>query len=315
MRPIRGIPSSSRKEKLNKLVLPGFGGVRLDQVLKFVLNGFTKGVLVTRASSIAFNLLMALLPATIFLFTLIPFIPIKNFQEELIKLFESILPVNAFSFLETTIIEIVTKKSGGLLLVMFIATAIFSTNGIHAIINAFVVSAHSFKSRSWINQRKISIVLLLIVLMMIALAGILVIFGKAAAGYLEEMRIIERNLVIFILVVLKWIVVILLLFLAISFLYYLAPAKRTDFRFVSPGSALATILFILTSLGFSAYVNHFGQYNKLYGWIGTLMIILIWLYLNSIALLIGFELNVSIKAARDEDEERIRTISCNEESG
>lgn len=315
MRPIRGIPSSSRKEKLNKLVLPGFGGVRLDQVLKFVLNGFTKGVLVTRASSIAFNLLMALLPATIFLFTLIPFIPIKNFQEELIKLFESILPVNAFSFLETTIIEIVTKKSGGLLLVMFIATAIFSTNGIHAIINAFVVSAHSFKSRSWINQRKISIVLLLIVLMMIALAGILVIFGKAAAGYLEEMRIIERNLVIFILVVLKWIVVVLLLFLAISFLYYLAPAKRTDFRFVSPGSALATILFILTSLGFSAYVNHFGQYNKLYGWIGTLMIILIWLYLNSIALLIGFELNVSIKAARDEDEERIRTISCNEESG
>jgi len=315
MRPIRGIPSSSRKEKLNKLVLPGFGGVRLDQVLKFVLNGFTKGVLVTRASSIAFNLLMALLPATIFLFTLIPFIPIKNFQEELIKLFESILPVNAFSFLETTIIEIVTKKSGGLLLVMFIATAIFSTNGIHAIINAFVVSAHSFKSRSWINQRKISIVLLLIVLMMIALAGILVIFGKAAAGYLEEMRIIERNLVIFILVVLKWIVVVLLLFLAISFLYYLAPAKRTDFSFVSPGSALATILFILTSLGFSAYVNHFGQYNKLYGWIGTLMIILIWLYLNSIALLIGFELNVSIKAARDEDEERIRTISCNEESG
>lgn len=302
------------KENFNKLVLPGFDGIPISHVIKFVIKGFTKGALVTRASSIAFNLLMALLPATIFLFTLIPFIPINNFQEELIRLFESILPVNAFNFLETTIIDIVTNKSGGLLMVMFIATIIFSTNGIHAVINAFVVSTHSFKSRSWINQRKISVILLFIVLMMIAFAGSLVIFGKIAVNYLEEINILERDLVIFILIFIKWIVVVLLLFLAISFLYYLAPAKRRDFRFISPGSTLATILFILTSLGFSAYVNHFGQYNKLYGWIGTLMVILIWLYLNSIALLIGFELNVSIKAAREEVEERITTISNNEET-
>ena len=88
--------------------------------------------------------------------------------------------------------------------------------------------------------------------------------------------------------------------MAISFLYYFAPAKKTGFKFFSPGSTLATLLFILTSLGFSAYVNNFGQYNKLYGSVGTLMVILIWLYLNSIAILIGFELNVSIMAARAE---------------
>ncbi|MCJ7446911.1 MAG: YihY/virulence factor BrkB family protein [Bacteroidales bacterium] len=299
---------------MNKLVLPGFDGVPISHVIRFVVKGFQKGVLVTRASSIAFNLLMALLPASIFLFTLIPFIPIPNFQEELIKLFESIIPANAFSFLETTIIDIVTNKSGGLLLVMFLATIFFSTNGIHAIIHAFVVSAHSFKSRSWVNQRKISVILLLIVVFMISIAGFMVIFGKMAVNSLIELNILERNLVIFNFIFLKWIVVILLLFNAISFLYYLAPAKRTDFRFVSPGSTLATLLFILTSLGFSAYVNNFGQYNQLYGWIGTLMVILIWLYLNSIALLIGFELNVSIKAARDEDEERNRTVSRNEET-
>jgi len=77
---------------------------------------------------------------------------------------------------------------------------------------------------------------------------------------------------------------------------------------------VATILFIITSLGFSAYVNHFGQYNKLYGWIGTFIVILVWLYLNSIALLIGFELNLSIKEAKDEDDEKTRNISCNEET-
>jgi membrane protein len=308
------IKDKNGKEKLRELVLPGFDGVPIGHVFRFVINGFQKGVLVTRASSIAFNLLMAMLPATIFLFTLIPFIPIPNFQSELIELFENILPVNAFNFLEITIIDTVTNKSGAWLLIMFFATIIFSTNGIHAIIHAFVVSSHSFQSRSWIHQRKISVLLLFIVVLMIALAGFMVIFGKSFVNYLVELDVLERNLVISIVILIKWILVVLLFFLAISFLYYLAPAKKSDFKFISPGSTLATILFIVTSLGFSAYVNHFGQYNKLYGWIGTLMVILIWLYLNSIALLIGFELNVSIKEAREAEEEKNHTISINEDT-
>ena len=301
------VPFFHGREKIKKLVLPGFDGVPISQVITFVIKGFRKGVLVTRASSIAFNLLMALLPASIFLFTLIPFIPIPNSQQELLRLFENILPSNAFNFLETTIIDIVTHKSRGLLLLMFIFTIIFSTNGIHAVIHAFGVSAHTFKTRSWLNQRKISVVLLLIVVFMISTAGFLVIFGKLVVNRLVALHIVERHFVIYSLIFMKWILIVLLLFLAISFLYYFAPAKRTGFRFFSPGSTLATFLFILTSIGFSAAVNNFGPYNKLYGSIGTLMVILIWLYLNSIAILIGFELNVSIMEARDkdaEDEER-----------
>lgn len=301
---IRGADSKLRvTDRIKNLVLPGFDGIPIREVFEFVIRGFRKGVLVTRASSIAFNLLMALLPATIFLFTLIPFIPIPNFQLELIKLFESIFPANAYHLMENTVIDIVTNKSGGLLLVMFFATIIFSTNGIHAVLHAFVVTSHSFKPRSWVNQRKVSVMLLLIGILMIAAAGMLIIFGKSSVNRLVELEILEKSLVISILVFLKWIVVILLLFVAISFLYYLAPAKRHDFRFITPGSTLATILFIITSLGFSAYVNSFGQYNKLYGWIGTLMVILVWLYLNSIALLIGFELNLSIKEARIKESE------------
>jgi membrane protein len=127
------------------------------------------------------------------------------------------------------------------------------------------------------------------------------------------MHVIKKHLVIYSIIFLKWIVIVLLLFVAISFLYYFAPAKRTGFKFFSPGSTLATLLFILTSLGFSAYVNNFGQYNKLYGSIGTLMVILLWLYLNSIAILIGFELNLSIIDARIEDEEKLNSFSCSEE--
>jgi membrane protein len=147
------------------------------------------------------------------------------------------------------------------------------------------------------------------VILMISTAGFLVLFGKILVNRLVVLHVIKRNLVIYILIFLKWLLIVLLLFLAISFLYYLAPAKRTYFRFFSPGSTLATLLFILTSLGFSAYVNNFGQYNKLYGSIGTLMVILLWLYLNSIAILIGFELNISIKAAREERTESTPVVS------
>jgi len=223
------------KGMLKNLNLPGFEGVSISHVVNFVIKGFRKGVLVTRASAIAFNLLLALVPATVFLFTLIPFIPIPNFHEELIKLFESILPVNAFSFLETTIVDLVTIKSGGFLLFMFVATIVFSTNGIHAIINAFVVSSHAFKPRSWVNQRKISIILLLIGILMIGLAGFMVIFGKMVITRLVELEIIERHLVIFMLILLKWIIVILLMLLAISNLYYFAPAIKSDFKSYIPG--------------------------------------------------------------------------------
>jgi len=284
-------------EKLKRLVLPGFDRVPIYDVVLFFIRGFRKGALVTRASSIAFNLLIALFPATFFLFTLIPYIPIPNFQSELIRLFENILPEEAYIFLESAIIAVITTKSGGFLIIMFFASAIMSTNGIHALIHAFVVSDHQFETRSWVAQRRVSFSLLMIIVFMIALSAVLLIFGRITVQKLVDKSILETNWVYYILVSLKWIVTISLLFMAISFLYYLAPSRKAKFRFMSAGSTLATILFILTSLGFSAYVNNFDNYNKLYGSMGTVLVILLWLYLNSITLLIGFELNASIKTA------------------
>lgn len=289
---------SIKAKKITKAVLPGFDGAPLDMVVKLAVKGlFGRGVLVTRASSIAFNMLMALLPAAIFLFTLIPFIPLPNFQTELVELFKNTLPENAYNYLEESIVDVITNRSGGLLILMFLATIIFSTNGIHALMHAFNVTAHGFQSRTWIQQRKIAVFLLLSILMMFTIAGTLIILNRSVIDNLVEAGVLRLNLVFYILMIFKWIVIIVILFLAISALYYLVPAKKKDFRFISPGSILATALFIITSLGFSAYANNFGQWNKLYGSIGTLIVLMIWLYLNSLALLVGFELNVSIKAA------------------
>jgi membrane protein len=288
----------SKTKKIRNAVLPGFDGAPLELVARLIAKGlFGRGVLVTRASSIAFNLLMAFLPATIFLFTLIPFIPIPNFQAELVDLFESMIPENAYKYLETTIVDVITNKSGTLLVIMFFATVTFSTNGIHALIHAFNVSLHDFESRSWLQQRKISVFLLVFVLIMFSSASALIILSRSVVNTLVDKGLLELNLVFYVIMVLKWILIITMLFFAISTLYYLVPARKKDFRYISPGSIVATLLFIITSLAFSAYVNNFGQYNKLYGSIGTLIVIMIWFYLNSVALLVGFELNVSIKAA------------------
>jgi len=284
-------------ERLKNLVLPGFDRVPMYDVIVFFVRGFRKGALVTRASAIAFNLLLSIVPASFLLFTLIPYIPVHGFQEQVISLFESITPERAYIFMEQSIREAVTTRSNVFLIIMIVASAIMSTNGIHALINAFVVSDHKFETRSWTAQRKISFFLFFIIGLLITLSAILLIFGRAAVERLVDGDIIESNIVFYMLQFIKWLVIISLLFTAISFIYYLAPSRKAKFRFISAGSSLATLLFIATSLGFSAYVNNFDQYNRLYGSMGTILVILLWLYLNSITLLIGFELNASIKTA------------------
>ncbi|MDX2443795.1 MAG: YihY/virulence factor BrkB family protein [Bacteroidales bacterium] len=295
----KGIEKLTRKVRtvLESFSLPGFQGISVFYVVMFFIRGFQTGTLVTRASSIAFNFLLASLPTFIFLFTLIPFIPIPNFQTELMTIFENVLPSNAFSLLESTLVEVITQRSGGLLFFMFLTTIIFSTNGIHAVINAFNVSIHDFKIRSWISQRITSFLLLFIIIIMITSAILIILIGKVALNKFVELNLLQMNFTFYLLSIAKWVVFISLVFFSISILYYQIPAEKKEWKFFSPGSIVATLLFVISSLGFSFYVNNFGQYNKLYGSIGTLIVILLWMYFNSISLLLGFELNASIITA------------------
>ncbi len=270
-----------------------------SDVMRLFFMGFTKGSLVTRASAAAYDLFLALIPSVIFLFTLIPFVPIENFQPELLAMIYDFIPESVYRVLESTIIDVVTQKSGVLLLIMFMATIIFSSNGIHALISAFNISQHSFETRTWLTQRMVSIILVALISVMLLLSVGLIIFSKIGINYLVKIQIIQVNITYYILLVGRWLIVTSLVFFAVSFLYYLAPAKKTGWRFLSWGSAMATLMVIISALVFSSYVNHFGQYNKLYGSIGTLMVVLLWLYLISISLIIGFEMNVATNISRN----------------
>lgn len=286
------------KDKAQRISLPGFYRIPLYDVVKFFSEGIRNGALTTRASSVAFNFVLALFPGIIFVFTLIPYIPIENFQTELLMLFENILPKNAFHFLESTLVDLVMRKNWGLLSFGALASLFFSMNGIHALIDGFNSSHHYVETRSWLMQRLISIALVFILATLVTSATLLIISSRSVLNMLVEQNILEFGITYYLIMIGKWVIIIGFHLVAISFIYYLAPARRPAWRFVSPGAIFATFLTIMASLIFSLFINNFGQLNKLYGSIGTLMVVLIWTYFNSLALIIGFELNASISSAQ-----------------
>jgi len=283
--------------KAKRITFPGFDGMPIYDVMVFFWRSIVDGALSTRASAIAYSFFIALFPAIIFLFTLIPYIPIKNFQPQLFLLIKDMVPEGAFTAIEGTVQDILTRQRGDLLSLGFLMAMIFSTNGFASMMTAFDASLHSFERRTWINQRVIALLLVGIVSGLITLAIAIITFGQHIIDYLVYNDYLKDHFTVNLLTVGKWLVIILIFFVANSFLYYLAPAKKTKWRFISAGGTLATVLSIITFVGFSYYINNFGQYNKLYGSIGTLLVIMLLMYILSMILLIGFELNASINEA------------------
>jgi len=278
--------------------LPFFDGMPLYDVAIFFWKGIVDGAISTRASAIAFNFILAIFPAIIFVFTLIPYIPIAHFQQQLLNLLQSILPHNAFLAIEGTIENIITQPRGGLLSFGFFAAFFFSTNGIVSVITAFNGTIHAIETRSWINQRLVALVLAIILTFLITLSVALITLSQTLTKFLVKSGFLQSNLTYYLLLGGKWFIICALFFFTSAFLFYLAPARRTKFRFISAGGTLATLLMIITTIGFSYYINNFGKYNTLYGSIGTLVVVMLSFYFNALILLIGFELNVSIWRAR-----------------
>jgi membrane protein len=283
--------------KAKRVTFPGLDGMALYDVMVFFWRSIVDGALTTRASAIAFSFFVAFFPAIIFLFTLIPYIPIDNFQNELFLLIEDMVPATTFMAIKETVLDILTRQRGDLLSLGFFMALIFSTNGFASMMTAFDASLHSFERRTWIGQRLIALLLLAIMSILLTVAIALITYGQSFINYLVINDILKDHFTIYMLSIGKWIVVLFLFFMANSFLFYLAPAKKTKWRFISAGGTLSTVLNVITFQGFSYYINRFGQYNKLYGSIGTLLVILLLMYLISMILLVGFELNASINEA------------------
>ncbi len=286
------------KNVSKKIVLPGFEGMPLYDVVIFFVKGIKKSSLISRANALSFSFLLAIFPAILFFFTLIPYIPISNLEDFIMEAIKNALPTHAYNTVEQTITEIVKHHHGGLLSLGFFVSVFFSSNGMMGLMKAFNRTSHTIETRSNLKLRLISILLIVIVTLMIVIGGGLLITSNLFLDYIEKNQIMTGSFTTWLVNTAKWIITLLITFLAISIIYYIAPASRKHFRFISAGSTLATILSFLFILGFNFYIDNFAQYNKLYGSIGTIVILMLWVNLNAIVLLIGFELNASIADAR-----------------
>ena len=278
--------------------LPGFEKLPIYYVADFFFTGIQRGRIVTRAQALAFSFILAIFPATIFIFSLIPYIPIKGFQSELLEMIQGVLPSNAYTSVRSTIEDIVKIPHGGLLSLGFITALYFTTNGFMTMMRGFNSSYHVAETRSPWKQRLVAINLTLLMSILVLIATVLLIFGEQVTHYLARNSILKNRTQVALLLIGKWGVLLALFFIGISFLYYYAPSSNKRWRFITAGSTLATTFTILVSTGFAYFVNNFGSYNKIYGSIGTLIVIMLWVYFNSLILILGFELNASIDNAK-----------------
>ncbi len=285
-------------KKSKHLHLPGFQGVPLYDVMKFFYKQVQTVGLTERASAIAYNFIMAVPPSFLFLFTLIPNLPLIKkaaLKRELHALITDIIPAkvhnaNIIQFVDSFIDESrIGLLSFGLLLALF-----FASNAMMGLMRSFNKNYIGFARRNDFHTRWMAIKLT--TLLFSLLLGFLIILITQTA-FLKWAGIKSGFVRTFIFYV-RWVFILVLIYYSIAFIYKYAPAVEKKWRLVSPGTILATFLSILSTLGFSYFVNNFGRYNALYGSIGTIIVFMAVIYINSLILIIGFELNVSINSLK-----------------
>jgi membrane protein len=283
---------------LDKIRYPGQEHLSVLEILRFFITGLQKGDIRSRASAASFDFFLALFPAIIFFFTLIPYLPIPGIQDRIMLLMSEALPQSAFEATRTTIEDILKQPRGGLLSFGFIFALFVSTNGVYYLIDGFNKSYHGVEVRSAIKQRMVSLFLTLMMAIIVIASIALITVTEITSHYLTEHDYIKNGPSILMIQTGTWLILVTMALTMISSMYYFGPSKKNKRPFISVGSVTATILLILTTYAFNYTVSNFGQYNKLYGSIGTLIVILLYINFNTLQLIVRFELNASIENAK-----------------
>lgn len=280
-----------------KIKYPGVEHVSLAHIARFFFTGIRKGGIQMRASAISFDFFLAIFPAIIFFFTLIPYIPIDGIQGKIMSYLQDVLPPYTYEAVQSTIFDIISQQRGGLLSFGFIFALFVSTNGVNSMLDGFNKSYHGLEMRTGFKKWLTSLSLTLLVAIIIIFSITLILITEYASGYLTQKDLLNSGTNIFLLRSATWVILLATSLITISCLYYYGPSKRNRRPFISVGSVTATALLAITSVAFNYFISNFSQYNKIYGSIGTLIIILIWINFNTLQLIIGFELNASIENA------------------
>lgn len=281
--------------------LPGLEGLSFYDLLELYITGIVRGALTTRASAIAFSFFTAIFPFLLFVLIVIPYVPIDDFKVEFLKFLESFLPPTTSDFFFTNIFENIDQSQrGGLLSSVFVLSILLMANGVNAVFSGFENSYHQQLSRNVIRQYLyalgIALILAFLLIVTIAVLGYIQIYVvQGLVEVLEKRGYHVDDDGVFWTNVVKYLFFVMMVYLGTATLYYFGTREGKQSRFFSVGAIFTTCLIILTSYLFGLYIENFSQYNKLYGSIGALLILLFYLWLNANILLLGYELNASIQ--------------------
>lgn len=276
--------------------------ISLYRFIKIFIDNIQKDDLINRANGVAYNFILAIFPAIIFLFTLTPYIA-QYFPEinrnSIMEFMGGILPASMYQVISSTILDIISNQRGGLLTFGFLFALYLSTNGMMALMRAFNACYQTVERRGAIRMRITATGLTFMLAVVLILAVVLLIVGQFVINYLtsnlsEFSDFNFSGYSIYMILGLRFLIIFIMFFIAVSFVYYFGPAVHYNWSFFSIGSFLATLGSLAISYGFSYYITNFGTYNKVYGSIGVLIALMIWVQLITIVLLFGYEINASL---------------------
>jgi membrane protein len=289
-------------EWLHVFTLPGLDSVAVYDVYKFFRSEIRRNSLTIRSRAIAYSFFLSLFPAILFIFSLVPFIlgfyDPENVNKYITGLVKSVSPSqDVFKFLWNIIGPLVkefTHKSPSLLTGSFIFTLFLASNGVVAMMSSFDKTYDDYHKRTAIMTRLVAMKISVLLIALFIFSIVLIVLGHNLLDWIFALLHIHDSFTRVLFIFIRYVSIVLLFFFSISLIYYYGPAVKKKYRFISTGSTIATVLSILTSIVFSYYLTHYARYNKLYGPIGTVIAIMIWLNLNALVLLIGYEINVAI---------------------
>jgi len=266
-----------------KIKLPRFEGLSLWDLIYTYVFGIIEGTFSSRAGSIAFSFFMALFPFLLFLLNLIPYLPIEPYQ--FINFVEEILPPHTTEFFLPIIRDISENPRGGLLSFVFLLTIFLMTNGVNAIFSGFEYSYHVTINRTFFKQYFVAMLVSILLAVLLLISITLLVYSEQYFGNS---------------IIISYSILIILIYMVIAILYYFGIKEGKKFRFFSIGALVTALSYILTTYLFGVYINNFSNYNELYGSIGALLIMMLYIWINSNLLLLGFELNATLQSLRNQ---------------
>jgi membrane protein len=278
-------------KRAHKVVIPGLSGASLYEVGKFFFREIKTLKLQERAAAVTYNFLMAMPPTFLFVFSLLPYLPFKNVNNTIFNILKLVTPnQNIYKTVHTVVADFMAQQHAGVLSYGIILVLFFSSNGVMGLMRCFDKSQSLYKTRTSL-QRRWTAVKLTIMLIGVSIITLAVLIFQSKDLNPIVITVFHSLLAVKLL---SGLILALLVFITISIIYTYGPSLSHKFRFVSAGSVFATLMSVITTSVFFFLVNHFLNYNKLYGSIGTLIAFMVWVWLNTIIILLGYELNVSI---------------------